>query len=376
MSRPRVAYVAHSIDPRRGGMELVSARLLERLAQFVDLEVVAGDGLETLPDGIRRSRVPIPTRPSIARLLAFDAIASIRLRAVRRRCDLVHTCGAVAHARADLVTMHLSHAEVVAAQGGLRPPGRRGVAGAVASLRRRLALALERWALASGRTRLVAAVSSADERALAARYPETPTTLIENGFDAERFEFVDRRERDATSPLQVIVLAGDFERKGVPLAIQGVAATSRCTLRVLGAGDLDAMRLLAHRLGAEGRVVLAGHVPDVASELDGADVVLSCSAHESFGLSMVEGAATGCAVVCTDTGVGPELCEDAGDGPGGIVVAGQVSAIAAALERLDGDRAVCRAMGTVAAAAARRFSWDHMVEQTLAAYEQLLGGSR
>jgi glycosyltransferase involved in cell wall biosynthesis len=357
-------------------MELVSARLLERLAQFVDLEVVAGDGLETLPDGIRRSRVPIPTRPSIARLLAFDAIASIRLRAVRRRCDLVHTCGAVAHARADLVTMHLSHAEVVAAQGGLRPPGRRGVAGAVASLRRRLALALERWALASGRTRLVAAVSSADERALAARYPETPTTLIENGFDAERFEFVDRRERDATSPLQVIVLAGDFERKGVPLAIQGVAATSRCTLRVLGAGDLDAMRLLAHRLGAEGRVVLAGHVPDVASALDGADVVLSCSAHESFGLSMVEGAATGCAVVCTDTGVGPELCEDAGDGPGGIVVAGQVSAIAAALERLDGDRAVCRAMGTVAAAAARRFSWDHMVEQTLAAYEQLLGGSR
>ena len=135
MSRLRVAYVAHSVDPDRGGMELVSARLLEHLANTVDVEVevVAGDGLGTLPRGVRRTRIPIPSRPNVARLVVFDLLATVRLAAVRRRNDLVHSCGAVAHSRVDLMTLHLSHVAVIEAQGGSRPPGRDGLRGLVSS---------------------------------------------------------------------------------------------------------------------------------------------------------------------------------------------------------------------------------------------------
>jgi glycosyltransferase involved in cell wall biosynthesis len=197
--------------------------------------------------------------------------------------------------------------------------------------------------------------------------------LIENGVDLERFSATDHAARDPSLPLRVVVVAGDFERKGVPLAIRSVAATRRCELRVVGAGDLDAMRSLASTLGASDRVALLGHVADVGPELADADVVLSCSAHESFGLSLVEGAASGCAVVCTDTGVGPELCEDDGGGPGGVVVTADEGAIAAVLDGLDADRDPCLAMGRVAAARAQRFSWDQMAAQTLAVYRELLG---
>ncbi|HLK46169.1 MAG TPA: glycosyltransferase family 4 protein [Acidimicrobiales bacterium] len=372
MSRLRVAYVAHSVDPARGGMELVSARLLERLAPHVDLEVVAGDGLETLPPGVRATRVPIPSRPSIARLVLFDLIASIRLIAVRRRVDLVHTCGAVAHTEVDLLTMHLSHAATIEAQGGARPPGRPGAYGAVGGVRRLLAARLEAWALRSGRTREVAAVSKSDAAELAVRYPSVRVSVVENGVDLDRFVGMERDE-DVRVPLRVVVVAGDFERKGVPLAVRAVARTQRCTLRVVGSGNRRAMRMLAADFGVSNRVEFVGHREDVEQEYAYADVVLSCSMHESFGLALVEGAASGCAVVCTPTGVGPELCEDLGRGPGGVVVPPNEFRIAGVLDELDADRALCRAMGRAAARRAASFSWERMADATLQLYDELIG---
>ncbi|HUD70033.1 MAG TPA: glycosyltransferase [Acidimicrobiales bacterium] len=353
-------------------MELVNARLLERLAAHVDLEVVAGDGLETLPPGVRRTHVPIPRRPSVARLVLFDLLGTLRLLAVRRRCDLVHTCGAVVHARPDVVTMHLSHAAVIEAQGGARPPGRTGMGGAIGALRRRVAAAMERWALRPGRARRLVAISRADAADLAARYPDVELVLIENGIDVEAPRDPAARSTSPALALEVVVVAGDFERKGIALAIRAVSRTARCRLRVVGDGDLAAMRELARSLGAADRVELLGHRSDVWAELWAADVVLSCSAHESFGLAVAEGAAAGCAVVCTNTGVGPELCADVGGGPGGVVVDADERAISGALERLDADRATCRAMGAIASSHASRYSWDAMAASTLAVYDELI----
>jgi glycosyltransferase involved in cell wall biosynthesis len=369
--RLRVAYVAHSVDPHRGGMELVSARLLERIASEVELEVVAGDGLSTVPQGVRRTHIPIPNRPSIARLLAFDMIASMRLALVRRRVDVVHSCGAVAHGRVDVVTMHLSHAAVVDAQGGVKTPGVRGVRGVVGAFRRRAAARLERRMLRGGRVGLVLAVSKADGRDLAARYPGVDVVVVENGADLDRFAEVESKPQDATRALRVAVVAGDFARKGVPLAIEAVARTRRCELRVAGAGDLHAMSALATAHGAAKRIELLGHVDDVLGVLTWADVVLACSVHESFGLALVEGAAARCAVVCTETGVGPELVGDDGDGPGGAVVPRDAAAIAQLLDELDEDRVRCGAMGEAARRRAIRFTWDEMARATLAAYTAL-----
>jgi glycosyltransferase involved in cell wall biosynthesis len=350
-------------------MELVSARLIERLADEVDFEVVAGDGLDTVPTGVRRTRVPIPSRPSLARLVLFDVLGTVRLARVRRRCDLVHSCGAVAHARVDLVTVHLSHVSVIDAQGGARPPGRTGVRGVGAAVRRRLAARLERWAMRPGHVRRLAALSPTDAATLRTRYPALPVDVVENGADLDAFRALPPRVASGDRPLLAVVVAGDFERKGVALAVEAIALTGRCRLRVIGAGDLEAMRAHAESLGAADRVELVGHLDEVASGFTDADVVLSCSVHESFGLSLVEGAAARCAVVCTPTGIGPELVGTGSDG--GVVVPRDARAIATTLEGLDADRGRCVAMGAVAAGRAAAFTWEQMASSTLALYRAL-----
>ena len=78
-------------------------------------------------------------------------------------------------------------------------------------------------------------------------------------------------------------------------------------------------------------------------------------------------------MVCTDTGVGPELCDDHGTGPGGVVVAGSAAEIAAVLDALDADPARCAALGRAASANAARFTWDAMAAATLAVYAELRG---
>jgi glycosyltransferase involved in cell wall biosynthesis len=232
---------------------------------------------------------------------------------------------------------------------------------------------MERWTLRPGHARRLVAVSKADAEDLASRYPAVKVALIENGADVEVRTGERAHGTDPAAPLEVVMIAGDFERKGVALAVRAVARTARCRLRVVGEGDVAAMRELAASMGADGRVELLGHRSDVGEVLFSADVVLSCSVHESFGLALVEGAAAGCAVVCTDTGVGPELCADDGAGSGGIVVDRNEAAVSAALECLDADRSRCRAMGSVAASHARRYSWDAMADATLGLYRELAG---
>ena len=156
-----------------------------------------------------------------------------------------------------------------------------------------------------GRTSAVAAVSIAEGKDLQRRYPDLPVSVVENGVDLTRFADAPRPAAPEGAPLRVVVVAGDFERKGVPLAIRAVARTKDCHLRVVGDGDRRSMR--RDRRGLRGPRPHRGpsRAADVEREFADADVVLSCSLYESFGLAIVEGAAAGCAVVCTDTGVGP-----------------------------------------------------------------------
>jgi glycosyltransferase involved in cell wall biosynthesis len=134
------------------------------------------------------------------------------------------------------------------------------------------------------------------------------------------------------------------------------------------------MRLRAAHLGVSDRVEFLGHLTDVAREYAWADVVLSCSAHESFGLSLVEGAASGCAVVATDTGVARDLCVDEGDGPGGLLVGREPRSVAGALESLAVDPRRCHALGANARRRASRFTWDAMAAATERIYAQLAAG--
>lgn len=95
----------------------------------------------------------------------------------------------------------------------------------------------------------------------------------------------------------------------------------------------DSLKLLVKELGIESSVSFTGHVDDVYPYLESADVLVHSSVlPEPFGSVVIEGMATGCAVIATDAG-GP--AETITSGVNGILVpCGDEEALTSALGKL------------------------------------------
>jgi glycosyltransferase involved in cell wall biosynthesis len=119
-------------------------------------------------------------------------------------------------------------------------------------------------------------------------------------------------------------------------------------------------------LGVE--VEQLGHVdrgPRVAELLRGSDVhVVPSRWDEPFGLTTLEGMASGCAVVVTATGGSPEVVGDAGV----LVARDDPDALAAKLGWLARDARARNELATAARARSELFSWDCTVDSLLGAF--------
>lgn len=129
-------------------------------------------------------------------------------------------------------------------------------------------------------------------------------------------------------------------------------------------------RLLAHQLGLAQRIRFLPDPPDadLPALLSGASVFVFPSRYEGFGLPPLEAMACGTAVVAANTSSLPEVV-----GEGGLLVAPEPAALAAALQRVldDADlRATLQARGL---ARARQFTWTRTARATLALYETVGG---
>jgi glycosyltransferase involved in cell wall biosynthesis len=347
----------------RQGRALVTSRPAP--AQFT---VVASEGLDGLPDDVGTVRIRLPRRPAFVRILWFYVRSRSIARRQRRRgmVDLVHSCGAITPARADVTTVHLCHAAVEPGLLGRRSLGRR----TNARLARAVGLWAERRRYQPGRTGILVAVSDAVYAELARHYPDIERREIYNGVDGRTFD-VERAGRDASSgSLGVVMVTGDFALKGVDLAVEALALAPDARLTVVGRGDSAAYLQMARRLGVDDRVVFTGQVTDVGPIYLAHDVVLCASHYESFGLFLVEGALSGCAVVANDVGVAAALV---GDGTGGVIVERSAAAIGRTLSELSGDRPRVRRYGDAARVAARRFTVDNMVAEYGRLYRSAYG---
>ncbi|MEX2155297.1 MAG: glycosyltransferase [Gemmatimonadales bacterium] len=165
--------------------------------------------------------------------------------------------------------------------------------------------------------------------------------------------------------------------KGLDNLLQALALLrgSRWRLTVVGDGpERERLEALASELRLAARVRWTGGLPteQVANLWPDLDVVVQPSRalphwRESNGHVLIEAMAHEVAVVGSDSGVIPELIGDAGV----VVPAGDVPALAAALERI-GDEAERRPLARAARARALRlYSDDAIAERTLEFWKQL-----
>jgi len=327
-------------------------------------------------------RVRVPDRPQpLGNLLFFFQSA---LRARDLEADLVHVCGACTFRRADLASVHFCHAGFLAQERRLSPSG--------APLLRRLntganrleALAFEHWSYRASRYRYLVAVSPRVKEEIGHHYPKAVVRYLPNGVDVRHFRpdpLVRERVRQAlgvtVEDLVAIFVGGDWDRKGLDVAIEAVAAARsgmpRLKLWVVGEGDRTRFRRLAQRYGVADLVTFHGFVSDPGELYQAADVYLGPSSYETFSLALLEAAATGLPLLTTDVGIARELVD--GGSTGGMAgrilprVAEEFSEWLRILYLEPGFRSE---LGEGARRRSLEFSLDKMAERTDHLYRHLL----
>ncbi|MFF7725757.1 glycosyltransferase family 4 protein [Streptomyces sp. NPDC008001] len=177
---------------------------------------------------------------------------------------------------------------------------------------------------------------------------------------------------------KVIVAAGRLARvKRYDMLIEAFARISTqrpdWTLRIYGGGpEKDRLAADIERLGPGGRVQLMGARTPLDPEWAKGSIAAVTSAHESFGMTIVEAMRCGLPVVSTDCPHGPrEIIRDGIDGL--LVPRDDVRAYSEALLRLMDDQQLRTRMGTAARERAARAFAPHDAARR---YDELLNALR
>ena len=242
--------------------------------------------------------------------------------------------------------------------------------------------ALMRASLGGGHSRVILQnPDDADALARSRMVPAEKIRLIRSsGVDLARFlpmqgEACDQR------PLRVLLAARLVQEKGVREFAEAAARLKRQgrNIRFLLAGMPDpgnpgsVSEAEARNWHDDGTLHWLGHVDDMPSLLSSIDVmVLPSYYREGVPKSLIEGAACGLALVTTGLpGCREVVTEDGVDGL--RVEPRDPASLAAALARLDDDRALLRRLGDSARQRALlHFDERMVIQQTMDVYEELL----
>lgn len=238
-----------------------------------------------------------------------------------------------------------------------------------------------------GRADAIIGVSSAEMREMSKhlRVPPEKVEIIPNGFHAREFQpppsrlaFREKLGLNADTP--VVLFAGRLaSNKGLQHLVPAFArlAPEFPGARLVLAGEDQGwgprLREMAMRLGIADRLVFTGHLAleDYRAALACADVFVLPSEWEAFGIVLVESMA--CGVPCVATRVGG-AADVVLDGETGFLVPyGDDAALAESIRRVLADPALARRLGEAGQKRAfAEYSWDAVVDRTLALYRDVI----
>lgn len=221
----------------------------------------------------------------------------------------------------------------------------------------------------------VVACGEADRR-LFAEHGVTNTITIDNGIDLGPFSAAEG-SCDRV-PNRLLFVGRIAPSKSVDHLIRTVAEVRRrgipATLRIIGPDRYrlnDGLRTLAGELGLADAVSILGEVAetDLAREFNQADLFVSASRHEGFGISTVEAMAGGAIPLLNRIPAFEYLLSAKSVSPGMLCDFADTSASAeAAVTLLSGDRPALRA---AARTRATDFSWDRIIPMWRKLYESI-----
>jgi len=388
----RIALVGMEVH-KHGGVPLCVAYLLENLRDKHEITVFSNQLGDIDTGGFTHYHIPAPGQPRFLRqlvfILWFNLLFTI-LRLFRKaHFDIVHSAGEEGGFSANVITSHFcQRKELEALRHGLvRLPNlslSQKLRALDYNISRRMAVILESWFFGRDNGRLRTVVSHQMKKDFQQYYsPAADSVLpIPNGVDIDEFHPRLRSEYRSQirsecglldSDFILFFIGGDWERKGVPQAIETLAyiPDENVKLLVVGMGDVAYYRLMAEQLGVGSRVTFVTRFVRQSHYYAASDVFLFPTQYEPFGLVILEAMATGVPVVTSAIAGAADYLQD---GKGVILVEDPRNArlLASKVEILRKEPEMYQQMSAQARATAEKMSWEAITEQYQQAYQSLL----
>jgi glycosyltransferase involved in cell wall biosynthesis len=210
--------------------------------------------------------------------------------------------------------------------------------------------------------------------------PRERIAVIHDGVDADVFRPLDEREPE---PGHVLFVGNSEDRnKGARYLIEALNILQHdmdftLTLVDRKMKDLKIVPPLVWKYGLTRLVRYTGHVStdELVRLYNSAQVLVSPSLYEGFGLPAAEAMACGTPVIATRAGALPEIIDDGGSGL--LVPPADPRALAEAIRRLLADRQLCRRMGEAGRRRIlERFTWRETTRRTVDLYQEVLASRR
>ena len=164
-----------------------------------------------------------------------------------------------------------------------------------------------------------------------------------------------------------LFVGGDWDRKGLPDAIQAIAGMPETTLVVVGQGDIARFAAVALQAEVGGNVIFAGRSSSPQDYYSAADVFIFPSRYEAFSLVTLEAAASGLPLIALPINGTEELIEE---GVNGFFVRPNPASFQSKLRLLQTDPARLQTMSDAALRSSLPYTWDQMAAQQLDVFEE------
>ena len=227
--------------------------------------------------------------------------------------------------------------------------------------------ALERIVYRNQKTKL-AAVSHRTAELLDLCFGRKNVPVIFNGIDTIQFSVPARlarrqsarfRRKLSDDELVLLLIGNDWRVKGLPAVLESIAAAPDLPLRLIVSGsDIPAnFQGIVEHLKVGNRILWEPTRPDVIDFYAAADVYVSPSREDSFGLPVAEAMACGLPVITSKFAGVSELIQNERDG---FVLPDpkDTAALTAILRTLYADHALRTRIGESAATVAQLHTWD------------------
>jgi UDP-glucose:(heptosyl)LPS alpha-1,3-glucosyltransferase len=382
----KIALVILNADAARGGAERYTVDLAEGMRRRGHRVSLIASSLTPETQSPQNMQLPAAGTSRDGRYLRFLDRLDRHLAATKY--DIVHAMLPVR--RCDIYHPHAGIAAAAVADGHLKYEGafQQAVSRVATRLnRRRQRFAeVERTLLTGEKPPIVLCLSNYVRRSLAEHYtlPDSRLATLFNAVDLARFDPAARsgagaseRRRLGIDPQQVValLLANDFERKGLREAIRASAKVRdpRLTLLVAGKQNPRPYRALAAKEGVE-QIVFAGPSTDSVALYHAADFFLLPTRHDPCSLVVLEALAMGLPVIST---IHNGACEIMADGRHGFVLEdpGDIVTLSDAMRRML-DPHTRAEMSAAAMALRPKLAYEQHLETLEAIYDRCAASAK